>query len=527
MGEIFIYMLKAAFILAFLFLFFKLLMSGDTFHRFNRYALLFLPLIAFAIPLISISRDLPATATRINIDMNAMFAQIVYTKEESTISWAMILVGTYFLGIIIFTIKAIISYICLIHHIIANRSNESTLPSGTTLIISNNTKIAPFSWMHYIVLSKNDITEGMEAILAHEQAHISRLHSLDIIYADIICIIQWFNPIAWLYKSTLQDIHEYEADDEVIKSGFNAKEYQLLLIKKAVGTRLYSMTNSLNHSSIKKRITMMLCKKSNPICRMKLIYVLPLAVLSLAAFASTKADSQLQEISRVKVSDLSQNLKINSQEKVQKTTPILASNTSLKTSEDDANATKKDKGNTTTELKDAYVIVDGKNIEPNDLNKISPNDILSIDVIKGQAAIDKYGEKAKNGAIIVKLKGNTPQKNIFISTEELPKFGTEEKDLSNYIATHLIFPVSMKNIKKNVRIITQFVVKTDGSLSNIKIINTKDMKNLTTEQKNDCTAEITRLLGSMPKWEPGKTMIDGEMKYVPVTYTVPISFAVK
>ena len=117
--------------------------------------------------------------------------------------------------------------------------------------------------MKFVVISEKDLKENGEEILTHEYAHIRKRHSIDLLIADICIFFQWFNPASWLLKQELQNIHEFEADESVIAQGIDAKKYQLLLIKKAVGTRLYSMANSFNHSSLKKRITMML--KRNPI----------------------------------------------------------------------------------------------------------------------------------------------------------------------------------------------------------------------------------------------------------------------
>ena len=123
--------------------------------------------------------------------------------------------------------------------------------------------------MKFVVISEKDLKENREEILTHEYAHIRKRHSIDLLIADICIFFQWFNPASWLLKQELQNIHEFEADESVIAQGIDAKKYQLLLIKKAVGTRLYSMANSFNHSSLKKRITMMLKKKSNPWARLK------------------------------------------------------------------------------------------------------------------------------------------------------------------------------------------------------------------------------------------------------------------
>ena len=116
----------------------------------------------------------------------------------------------------------------------------------------------------------------------------------------------------------MQNIHEFEADETVIKEGVDAKQYQLLLIKKAVGTRLYSMANSFNHSKLKKRITMMLKEKSNPWARLKYLYVLPLAAIAVTAFARPEISEKVEEISAVKVNDLAEIVETKSEENVVK-----------------------------------------------------------------------------------------------------------------------------------------------------------------------------------------------------------------
>ena len=179
------------------------------------------------------------------------------------------------------------------------------MEKGVTLVVHNQ-EIAPFSWMKYIVISRKDLEENGREILIHEMAHIHHRHSVDLLVADICIFFQWFNPGAWLLKQELQNVHEYEADETVINEGVNAKEYQLLLIKKAVGTRLYSMANSFNHSKLKKRITMMLKEKSNPWARLKYLYVLPLAAIAVTAFARPEISEKMEEISAVKVNDLAE-----------------------------------------------------------------------------------------------------------------------------------------------------------------------------------------------------------------------------
>ena len=215
------------------------------------------------------------------------------TEAAETVSrfgWQEAIVGIYLAGVVFFCVKNLIAIgrMCFL----IRRNRKERLADGN-ILIHYPEKIAPFSWMRYIVVSEKDLQADCTPILAHELAHIRLRHSWDILIAQACIIVQWFNPAAWLVKQELQAVHEYEADSEVLRQGVNAKEYQLLLIKKAVGSRLYSLANSLNHSS----------KKSNPWARAKYLYVLPLAAVAVAAFARPEISKPLNEISRVKVTE--------------------------------------------------------------------------------------------------------------------------------------------------------------------------------------------------------------------------------
>ncbi|CDA84548.1 tonB-dependent outer membrane receptor SusC/RagA subfamily signature region [Bacteroides sp. CAG:754] len=313
MGAFFIYILKSSVCLVLFYLFFRLLLSKETFHRFNRAALLGVLFFSLLIPCIEMTtrHQVEVQQAVLSIEQLLMMAELNATapevgaviQEASTVSWIQVVLLVYLAGIVFFACRNICSLICLFRLIYSGRHEK--LEKGIILVVHNRT-IAPFSWMKYIVISQKDMEENGREILIHETAHIRHRHSIDLLLADICIFFQWFNPGAWLLKQELQNIHEYEADETVINEGVNAKEYQLLLIKKAVGTRLYSMANSFNHSKLKKRITMMLKEKSSPWARLKYLYVLPLAAIAVTAFARPEISEKVEEISAVKVNDLAE-----------------------------------------------------------------------------------------------------------------------------------------------------------------------------------------------------------------------------
>ncbi len=305
MGAFFVYILKSAVSLAMFYLFYRLLLSHETFHRFNRMALLSLLLLSCGVALVEITINQPTEISQSFIKLEEMLVTSIATDAETAkndFSWREALLIIYIIGMVFFLFRNIWSLFQLWE--LVHNGNIQEEKDGVC-VVTHKEKIAPFSWMKYIVISESDMEESGHEILLHERAHIQAHHSIDLLLADICILFQWFNPAAWLLKHELQTIHEYEADECVITQGVDAKKYQLLLIKKTVGTRLYSMANSLNHSSLKKRITMMMRKKSNQWARVKYLYVLPLAAITMAAFARPEVSSELKEISAVKVKDLS------------------------------------------------------------------------------------------------------------------------------------------------------------------------------------------------------------------------------
>ena len=321
MGIFLVYILKSAACLAVFYLFYKLLMSRDTFHRFNRFALLGLLVLSSVLPLVevSVNRPAPVHETMLTLEQLLLLADVQaegeIVSQPTTALWVRVALLVYLAGIVFFAVRNLWSLGRLGVLLRRGRLEQLAdwLPGRTenVRLVVHNRDIAPFSWMRYIVLSRKDLEENGREILIHELAHIRNHHSWDLLLADLCIFVQWFNPAAWLLKQELQTIHEYEADDTVLREGVDAKKYQMLLIKKAVGTRLYSMANSFNHSSLKKRITMMLKEKSNPWARVKYLYVLPLAALAVSAFARPEVSAVADELSSAKVNDLVASMKTN------------------------------------------------------------------------------------------------------------------------------------------------------------------------------------------------------------------------
>ena len=551
MGIFFVYILKASLCLALFYLFYRLLLSKETFHRFNRIALLGLLVLSGVVPFIGVTMQEAPEVSQTFLSLEDMMVPVgerldVLDETPKRFPWNALAFLIYALGILFFLVRHLWSLGRMLRLLRASRKEE--MEGGITLFVHKE-RVAPFSWMKMISVSEDDLAENGNAILTHERAHIHNRHSWDLLLAEGCVFLQWFNPAAWLLKQELQTIHEYEADEWVIRNGIDAKTYQLLIIKKAVGARLYSIANSFNHSSLKKRITMMIKKKSNPWARMKYLYVLPLAAVAVAVFARPEVSNQFDEISSVKVNDLTSIVKAEEVKSAEKT-----SDEKFKVS-----GTVLEESGAKIPVIGASVIIRGTNsgtLTDFDgkftLNGVKKGDVIMVSfvgyqtqsvVVKDEKPLtilmkddvqemreltvttdpskQEEGPKLENTVSVYEVRiedlakpSETPQKEgemVFQVVEEMPQFPGGIQEAMDFLGTHIRYPVSAQEAKIEGRVIVGFVVGKDGSVSDVKVVRGVDP---------ELDAEAMRVVKMMPKWIPGKQ----RGKTVNVKYTMPIMF---
>ena len=544
MGVFFVYILKSSVCLAMFYLFYRLLLSKETFHRFNRVALLGVLVLSFLVPLVEVTSHEYSEMSQPFLSLEEMLLMADIEPggvlEETSVSfpWRALMLLLYVLGILFFVVRHLWSLDRMLR--LLRASDKESLDGGITLYIHENKEVAPFSWMKNIAVSKFDLEESRDAVLTHERAHVHNLHSWDLLLAEVGVFFQWFNPAAWLLKQELQAIHEYEADEWVIKNGIDAKRYQLLLIKKAVGARLYSIANSFNHSSLKKRITMMIKKKSNPWARLKYAYVLPLAAVAVAAFARPEVSNELAEISNAKVNDLTSIVKAEEVKSVEN-----SSDEKFKLSGTVVEAARKNipvmgasviiKGTTMGTLTDfdgkftllvkkgdviqvSFVGYQTQSVVVKDETSLT---ILMRDDVQSMEEMVVMGmsPKSENADVVFEMpleeakKPEVPQQEevIFQVVEEMPQFPGGLSEAMKFLAKNIKYPVEAQQAKIEGRVIVRFVVGRDGSVSDVEV-----MRGVSPE----LDAEAVRVVSMMPKWIPGKQ----RGKAVAVKYTMPIMF---
>ena len=295
-----VFILKSAITLALLYSCFFILLSKETFHRFNRVMLLGIMVAAFIVPMLHITTEHPTIINEeVQLIENMTDRGIVFiyedeaTEPQPQINWVQVMMWVYLTGVAVMLMITLIQVINLVR--LMHRGIQQKDEQGNTIILING-EIPPFSIFRFIVMSVKDYESGRQYILTHEQEHIRLGHSYDLLLMQVLKTIQWFNPFVWFISRDLKTIHEYEADQAVINQGIDAKQYQLFLVKKVVGNRLQPFTNNLNHGSLKKRIAMMYQKKSNRWLMLKALFAIPVIALTISAFATPAAMKPVEDL---------------------------------------------------------------------------------------------------------------------------------------------------------------------------------------------------------------------------------------
>ncbi|MBR5633640.1 MAG: TonB family protein [Prevotella sp.] len=495
-----LYDLKVALLIAVFYMFYRLLAARETFHRLNRAVLLASVVLSLALPLCVVTVHRTVEVASMPQPMASVGVPEVgeIVADEPSDSPATALAVVYLLGVA-FCLARTSVHILSVRRLIA-RCREVPMPSyihdnvgGMRLFVAEDEDVKPFSWMRSVVLSRKDYEDdladgarGHSIVLAHECGHVACRHSVDMLFVDLIVALQWFNPVVWLLRQDLRIVHEYEADARVLSQGFNAYQYLSLLVQKAAGDAGYSVANGISLSSIvSKRVIMMTKNQSSKYSWAKLLYIVPIVAISLAATAKTVIDYKVVEVPETAVNDEGDKQ------------PFIDVN--LKSDDE------------------KLYVVDGNIASKEIVDALVKEEIEAVSVLTGETATKLWGSKGANGVIMITTKGaNVSEKAVAADSvmqipEEMPSFPGGVMALMEFLQKNVKYPVEAQKKGVEGRVLVSFVVEKDGSLTEIKTVKSVDPL---------LDEEAVRVVSAMPKWEPGKQ----KGKPVRVKYNVPISF---
>ena len=435
------YDLKVAVLLAVFYMFYRLMLARETFHRVNRLVLLLTAVASYVLPLCVITIHETVTVQRTaHVAVGAWQAEAV-VEQPATPLWQIVLPILFIIGMTATLAHTLWSLFRIIR--IIRQSELYPQADGTTICVTGNASLAPFSWMHYIVMNRSDYETHDAAILAHERGHIRLHHSWDLLLVDTLTALQWFNPAMWMLRSDLRAIHEYEADGVVLSQGINARQYQYLLITKAAGIGGYSLANGISHSTLKNRINMMLHTKSNRNRLFRLLALVPIVGIALAVNAEKVVDVRYDEPQKQMV--------------------------------------KKGKKNSTININGRTVL--------QVVGEAEAQKAEEPDTVIGFWTSDTGETNTAVGTF------EPVQGDVFDVVEEMPQYPGGPKALMEFLGSSVQYPEEAEKAGIEGRVIATFVVEKDGSISNAKVVKSVDPL---------LDAEALRVIGAMPNWKPGK-----------------------
>jgi len=291
----FTYELKVAILIAVFYIFWRLLVANETWHRLNRIVLLATAIASFVLPLcvitihqtVDMTPDAMAPASAAVADLPEQSSAIAPTETIQPFNWQLPLSVIYIVGVLVVLSRVAVSLWRL--HVMTAESEIHPLGDGRQIAVCDKIQ-SPFSWWKTVFLNHQDYEDGPTAFLTHELGHIRLHHSADVLLVELLTALQWFNPTMWMLRADLRTIHEYEADQQVISHGFNDVQYLHLLIRKAAVQGGYSLANGFFNSTLKKRIKMLMKPKSPRRQWLRFAYLLPIVAVSLAMSAKVQLD---------------------------------------------------------------------------------------------------------------------------------------------------------------------------------------------------------------------------------------------
>ena len=560
-----IYLIKLNLILALLCLLFQVLMHRDTFFGVRRLMLWGIYATAFLLPLCDVQALL--TADTAATDMAEAYASYVLPTievtamrvstlgiEQSEPGCGMWFVGMMAIWAILYLIPVVwmtLKLLWQIAYIIYLRC--TCKPIGTLFLYPR--PCSPFSFGPWIFIHPEGMDEQtLREVLIHEQAHVRGWHTLDILFSQVVCILFWWNPAAWLMRREVRMNLEFIADKAVADSlspipmGGALKAYQYRLLGFSLQKNVATIANNFNVLPLKRRIIMMNLRRTRRTGMVKYILFVPVAA---AMLLLSNIDSLARTIADKAPSPLAMTEDPSSAvpSAVFPPKPSAPKRTKADPGET-PNITKPDTCLTPIDEETLFV-VNGRQMSADEFKRqpnLRADNIEHATILGAESATAVYGEKGSKGAFIIETKDSINDK-VYEKCEQLPEYSGGEAALYQFIAQNIRYPKAAMDWGVQGRVLVHFIVEKDGTLSNIsaskvvdpesgkelaEVMVTYKIQALTPEQVEAAKhqeegmkalkAEAERVVKALPeRWKPGRQ----HGQPVRVSFHLPISFRLR
>ena len=519
------HLLPIAVTIAVLWLVYRLLFRNSNRLYFNRYFLLTSMLLALAMPLLGLLSGLESpqmvelkqnlfgsttllSEVIVTPDGQPMLPEVtVTTSTQSHFSMWQVLAGIYLIGVAVMTLLFLFKLGRLLVLII--RSPKRKMSSCTAVFTGREQ--GSFSFMRYAIFPNENVDPD---IMRHEMSHIEHGHSWDILFAEAMMILQWFNPFIYQYKKELQSLHEYQADRDVVATGVDKKNYMMLIVQQCTAGDFSRMSNNFSLILTKKRIKMITKNEKAKGLWWRLLATLP--VLAVLMIVNTKVAAQEQQPEKKQI-----NVEVGQFEIFDDNGFPMDLTDTIIYNEDGSYVQFK-----TTEAPDPMTGEMRSKITATSCNADgTPNENIKFTI----NAIEKHGDTtmytvepftldADNFRLLIQTTEDNPVQvlkkdndTIYQVVDQMPEFPGGVEAMMKYVAENVKYPESAKENNLQGRVIVKFVIEKDGSVSNVEVGR---------GWGNELDDEAVRVVKAMPKWKPGKQ--DG--KPVRVSFMLPINF---
>ena len=289
MNAVLLYLLESALCIALLYGVYWLFLRRDTFFMMNRIYLIGITAFSLVFPLIPFHFTASGTAASVIylLDPVLITPEKVGQTVTTHLQWIQIAGIVYETGLAIFLVRFAIQLLQLLT--IVKRSGIQSREGMRLVFVDRG--YSPFSFFNLVFINETNIgDQRLQAILTHEKVHVRQRHTLDLILGEFLCIMQWFNPFAWLTGREMKAVHEFLADEGVLTAGISPSQYQQMILDESMGIQVNGLTNNFNVSLLKKRILMISKTKSGKRARIKMILVVP-AIMVLVFLLSARSFS--------------------------------------------------------------------------------------------------------------------------------------------------------------------------------------------------------------------------------------------
>lgn len=499
------YLLKVAICWLVFYVLYRLVLEKTTFFRLNRAYLLITLLLGLVVPLVRISMGappdpstgsnwLPEVVVQANTLVNQPYTLPTITVQvPSSASWS-IWPWLYWGGVGYCLLRFLIGLIQL--HLIYRRGQKQRM-GEYTLVYSEEVK-APFSFMRCLFWPAELEDENLEReyMLRHEETHIQQYHTLDVLLSEVIKAICWFNPLAYRYSQALRDVHEYLADAAVLKTA-NRKQYGHLLIRQSLSGPSIALVNHFSTSQLKKRIHMMMRKKTQGRAQLRYALTLPLIVGLGFLFAQFRLEAQTPTTEATKLPPPPPAMVPSVVEKKQVKGEVYSSIPTQVVIKSDT---------IPAQLKEKVVPgfpIERKIVQSFPLDQSKEKEVVVSDFTMPNVAkeVVVVGYPATNG---------TPDP-IFKIVEKMPEYPGGMTSMLQFLAKNIRYPETAKKENIEGMVVVQFVIAKDGSIRDPHVVKGIG---------GGANEEAVRVVNMMPKWTPGTQ----KGQNVDVQFNLPIRF---